>query len=130
MKKSILALSLTCVLVIGGSTLTFAANNLPMNKNINNTNTKVETLMDSGLSFEDAKKSVLDDKLKRVDDALENGTITEERAAEIKKDMIERSSTCTTPGENKSEKPNYGLNKGLRGNGKGSCNRMNSNLSK
>lgn len=118
MKKSFLVLTLVGILTVGGSVMAFA-DDTKVNSENNNAKTKIETLMEEGASFEEAKSTMLKSKLERVDEALKNRTITQERADEIKTEITERVGNCTTPGENKGEKPKYGLNKNMKQNGNG-----------
>lgn len=117
MKKSVLTLLLAGVLTIGGTVVAFADDIAPiLNCNQNGT-TGVQSLMNDGLSFEEAKEQMLNVKLERVDTAVENGVITSERAEEIKNEMEVNSESCTTPGENRGTYEGYGLNQGTKGNG-------------
>lgn len=118
MKKSFLALTLAGVLAVGGSVLAFADEVATRGFRQNGT-TGVQSLMDEGLTFEEAKAQRLEAKFERVDAAVERGVITSEEAAGIKTEMENNSAQCTTPGENQEECDGYGLNQGLCGNGSG-----------
>ncbi|WP_252234546.1 hypothetical protein [Clostridium sp. ZS1] len=118
MKKSILTLVLVGVLTISGSVLAFADEISTTSDYKSNGTTGVQTLMDKGLSFEEAKSEMLNVKFERVGKAVENGNITAERGEEIKEEMRTKSETCTTPGENKTNEQGAGLNKASNNSGK------------
>lgn len=118
MKKSVLTLLLAGILTIGGTVVAFADDIAPI-LNCNQNGTKgVKSLMNDGLSFEEAKEKMLNVKLERVDTAVENGSITSERGEEIKSEMEFNSEACTIPGENRGTNEGYGLNQRAKGNGK------------
>lgn len=118
MKKSILTLALAGILTVGGTVMAFAEELEPMRGNRNNGTTGVQQLINDGATFEEAKAIKLEEKFERVDAAVENGTISAERAVEIKDEMEAKSAECTTPGERACDGEGYGLNQGLNGNGK------------
>ncbi len=120
MKKSLLTLALAGVLTVGGTVMAFAdENEVATGGYRQNGTTGVESLIDSGVSFEDAKTQNLERNYGRVDAAVERGTITLEEGQEIKDEMKANSDVCTTPGENQGTHEGYGLNQGLGGNGSG-----------
>lgn len=114
MKKSLLTLALAGVLTIGATVLASADEVQVRN---GNEECSVQSLVDGGLTFEEAKAQSLEERFARVDNAVANGSITAERGEEIKAEMKAKSDTCTTPGENKGDCEGYGLNQGLGGNG-------------
>lgn len=120
--KSLLTLVVAGVLTLGGTVLAFAgepvANALNCGFRQNGT-TGVQSLIDQGKTFEEAKQEMLKVKYDRVDAAVEAGNITSERGEEIKAEMEENSVTCTTPGENRDSHERYGLGSE---NGTGECN--------
>lgn len=118
MKKLVLSLVIVGVLTVGVTVSAFADEIVSRGFRHTGT-TAVETLMEEGLTFEEAKSQRLESNLERVDAALERGTITEEEAAKIKVDMESNSSQCTTPGEKQGSHEGYGLNQGLNGKGQG-----------
>lgn len=118
MKKSVLTLALAGILTIGGTVIAFADEAIETYQCRVNGTTGVQSLMNEGLSFEEAKDQMLANKFERVDNAVERGTITAERGEEIKAEMEERSESCTTPGEYQENCEGYGLNQG-GGNGQG-----------
>lgn len=119
MKKSVLALALAGVLTVGGSVLAFADEAAVITGFRHKGTTGVQTLMDGGLSFEEAKAERLEQNYARVDAAVERGIITADEGAAIKAEMESNSAACTTPGENQGTHEGYGLNQGLGGNGIG-----------
>lgn len=119
MKKAISALILSGVLLVGAGTAVSAAEISKNSGYRNNNTTGVQSLMNSGMSLEEAKKAMLDSKFERIDTAVGNGTITQERADEIKAEIKERSANCNGTGQNKDSHPRYGLNK------KAGCNGVN-----
>lgn len=121
--KSLITLVLAGALTLGGTVFAFASD-APVANTFNggyrqNGTTGVQSLIDEGKTFEEAKAEILEAKYARVDAAVERGTITAERGQEIKEEMKTNSDSCTTPGENQGTHEGYGLNKGLRGNGNG-----------
>lgn len=117
MKKKLFGLMLTGALLLGGAKVVSAAEFGNNTGYRNNNTTGVQSLVDGGASLEEAKQTMLDSKFERIDAAVERGVITQERADEIKAEITERSANCTGSGKDKSERPRYGLNKGLGGNG-------------
>lgn len=120
MKKSVLVLGLVGILTVGGTVLAFA-DSATEEKGINgatqNKTTAIEALMETGVSFEDAKAKSLETKYQAVDKKVELGEITVEEGQEIKDTLKARTDACTTPGENRGSE-DCGLNLGL-GNGQG-----------
>lgn len=121
MKKSVLTLALAGILTVGGTVLAFADDTTPQLGFRNNGTTGIQSLIDGGLTFEEAKNQMLETKYERVDAAVENGTITADRAEEIKTEMQANLEDCTTPGEMQGTHDGYGLNAGLGGRGNGNC---------
>lgn len=119
--KSLLTLALAGALTLGVSAFAFASepvsNALKCGFRQNGT-TGIQSLMDEGKTFEEAKAEMLEVKYDRVDAAVESGNITSERGQEIKDEMDANSQTCTTPGENRENCEGYGLGVG---NGTGTC---------
>lgn len=120
MKKSILALTLAGALTLGGSILAFASDDAVTKSNDNSYKTtgvtRVQSLINEGKTFEEAKAEMLQVKFEKIDELVSKGTITKERGEEIKAQLKERSESCTTPGENKGEnKGGYGLQLGKDG---------------
>lgn len=123
MKKTILTLALAGILTVGGTVLAFAdeATSTAGRRGCADGVTKVQELIDNGVSFEDAKLQMMDEKIAKIDEAVKNGTMTEEKANELKAQLKERTESCTTPGENRNNGEGgmgLGLGKG-NGNGKG-----------
>lgn len=118
MKKSVLTLLLAGILTIGGTVIAFA-DDISQGFNCGqNGITGVQALMNGGLSFEEAKEEMLNLKLQKVDTAVENGIITSERGEEIKSEMESNLESCSAPGEKINSCEGYGLNQGIKGNGK------------
>lgn len=113
MKKSILTLTLAGILTVGGTVLAFADDLVENYEYRQSGSTRVESLVNGGLSFEEAKDQMLASKFERIDEAVERGTITAERAEEIKVEIEDRAENCTTPGEYRENCEGYGLNQGL-----------------
>ncbi|MEG0371820.1 MAG: hypothetical protein RR515_01715 [Clostridium sp.] len=107
MKKSIISLGAIGVLslgIFGFSALpnAYAAENLtPKTSCSMKSSGNVMSLMEEGLSFEDAKKKNIEIKFSNIDKSVKNGSLTPEKAAELKKQIQEKSKNCTTPGQNK-----------------------------
>lgn len=120
MKKVLMSLGLVGLLSVGVGVSAFASTNTTNGGYRNNGTTGVESLMDEGKTFEQAKSEMLKNKYDRVDAAVERGTVTLEEGKKIKEEMKTNSDKCTTPGENRDSHERYGLNKGI--NGKGNCN--------
>lgn len=116
MRKSILTLLLAGILTVGGTVVAFADDISQRFNCGKNGTTGVQNLMDSGLTFEEAKEEMLNVKLERVDTAVENGVITSERGEEIKGEMESNSEACNIQGENRETNEGYGLNQGTKGN--------------
>lgn len=74
---------------------------------------KVKDLVEGGMSLESAKEQVLQEGNTKIDEAMGNGTITEEEAASLKNKLQEKIDNCT------GECPTKEGNKG-KGNGEGS----------
>lgn len=122
MKKSILVLLLSGVLTVGGTLVAFADDISERFNCSENKTTGVQCLINEGMTVEEAKEEMLNRKFERVDKAAEEGTITSERAEEIKNRMKSNSEACTTPGEGRANGEGYGLNKET--NCCGDCNNL------
>ncbi|WP_125153291.1 hypothetical protein [Clostridium rectalis] len=118
MKKALIALGLVGLLSAGVGGTVLASTNVA-NVGESNKTTRVESLMDEGKTFEEAKSEMLKEKYDRVDAAVKRGAITLEEGKKIKEDMLTNLDKCTTPGENRNSHERYGLNRGMKGSGKG-----------
>lgn len=119
MKKTILTLALAGVLTIGGTVLAFANESVETG-GIREANkvTKVQELVNSGMSVEDAKSQMMNEKFDRIDEAVINGDMTEEDGNALMARIKERSEICTAFGEGKIDGEGLGLEI-CKGNGKG-----------
>ena len=123
MRKIAVAVALAGVLTVigtvGGTVSALADDTVEVRGFRHNETTRVERLMEEGLTFEEAKNERLEENVERVEQAVEEGTITDEEGNKIRTEMEKNLAECTTPGENRGAHEGYRLNKGSEGNGKG-----------
>ncbi|KMT20984.1 hypothetical protein [Clostridium cylindrosporum] len=119
MKKLILSLGAVGILSLGifnmggfQSASASVADNAPKTASYGNCG-GVKSYIDQGLSFEEAKKKMLDVKFANIDKSVKEGTMTKQQGDYLKAKIKERSSTCTTPGQNKGKGMGLGQGMGL-----------------
>lgn len=116
MKKSIITLTMAGMLAVGGSVIAFADDAYRYYCNTRE-NSYVKSIMEEeGVTFEEAKDIMLNNKVERIDALVDKGALTSEEGESIKVEIEENIENCDVQGENRQEGNGYGL--GL-GNGSG-----------
>lgn len=93
MKKSILSIAIAGVITVGLSISAFASDSPSEVSTNNNAKTKItciEKFMNEGKTFEEAKEATLNQKFTNIDNAVTEGRLTTEAAAEKKENIQER----------------------------------------
>ncbi|WP_017417098.1 hypothetical protein [Clostridium tunisiense] len=87
--------------------------------------TMYDLVSEKGITAEEFKSTMVEEKIKSIDEAINNGSVTKEQGEAIKAKIEENSAACTTPGEGQKGKGNgnmVGENGQRRGAGKGMGN--------
>lgn len=72
---------------------------------------------EKGITSDQLKKSLLEDKIKIIDDAVAKGTLTKEQGDTSKARITENIDNCTTPGQNTGRMGGGNRSRGMHGNG-------------
>ncbi|EQB89074.1 hypothetical protein J2Z44_001207 [Clostridium punense] len=87
--------------------------------------TMYDLVSEKGITAEEFKSTMVEEKIKSIDEAINSGSVTKEQGEAIKARIEENSAPCTTPGEGEKGKGNGnigGENGQRRGAGKGMGN--------
>ncbi|WIF95465.1 hypothetical protein [Caminicella sporogenes] len=112
MKKKLLTLTLGAALTLGSIGAVFAAENSTVDTNTTFGRGNGMMLYKSNISVE----QLLEQKIKLIDQMVEDGRLTKEAGENYKKLITERMKNCTTPGENREKNERLGIGFG-RGQG-------------
>jgi hypothetical protein len=99
---------ITNILKGKGVTDTEITNTLNSGKTLNS------LAQEKGITSDELKKSMLDEKIKIIDDAVAKGTLTKEQGDAAKARITENVDNCTTPGQMTGR---MGGGRGMNGNG-------------
>jgi hypothetical protein len=95
-----------------------------------------EIASEEGVTAEDFKATMLEEKIKSIDEAVTNGSVTQEQGEALKARIEGNSATCTTPGEGQGRRGSarmgegngagrgMGNGAGMRGANRGSCGNL------
>lgn len=102
---------ITNVLKGKGVTDTEITNAVNSGKTLNN------LAQEKGITSDELKKSLLEEKIKIIDDAVTKGTLTKEQGDAEKARITENIENCTTPGQNTNRMGGGNRGRGMHGNG-------------
>ncbi|MEG0771935.1 hypothetical protein [Clostridium sp.] len=95
-----------------------------------------EIASEKGVTPEDFKATMLEEKINSIDEAITNGSVTKEQGEALKARIEENSATCTTPGEGQGRSGSarmgqgngsgegMGKGAGMRGANRGACGNL------